>query len=167
MRHSSLLCTLSIVLGLYPVQSIWAQGEAQDMQVESACFAEAERDWLEFQGSAVYEDDTVLLIDWTSMSMLRMQAEDVRQQPKEEDVVIEVQRGATVIERLVTNEDGMVRVSTSCANALAAQAIFPPDLPRTYCVGFLAFCCENDTVISGCFGAWDCSAGFTNRGCPR
>ncbi|HJQ55628.1 MAG TPA: hypothetical protein VJ890_01895 [Vineibacter sp.] len=28
---------------------------------------------------------------------------------------------------------------------------------RTYCIGLVMFCCDNDAVIGACIGAWDCS----------
>lgn len=55
---------------------------------------------------------------------------------------------AKAIDRPATKKDAAAKAAKLAANCPGG---------KTYCIGLVEFCCQNDEAIGACVGVWDCS----------
>ena len=103
-------------------------------------------DWLPFDGSAADQGDIYRLTPNSGNGIVGVPKADVRQTGSK----VEVRVGTTAT--VVQEPTGTQPANLGLADA--ARSDCPSG--KTYCIGFLMFCCGSGKLLGPCIGAWGC-----------
>lgn len=105
-------------------------------------------DWITFDGSATKQGEEYRLDARNGNGSVKINAQDVRVTGSN----IQVRRGAAALSKSAPKQLDVSQRSQG--------STLSGDCPsgRTFCIGLVLFCCDDDRIIGACIGAWDCGS---------